>query len=38
MPTDRVTACLIVQNERERLPKALASVAFCDEIVVVDGG
>jgi hypothetical protein len=33
-----VTACLIVQNEQERLPAALASVAFCDEIIVVDGG
>jgi hypothetical protein len=35
---ERVTACLIVQNEQERLPAALESVAFCDEIVVVDGG
>jgi hypothetical protein len=34
----RVTACLIVQDEQGRLPAALASVAFCDEIVVVDGG
>jgi len=33
-----VTACLIVQNEQERLPAALASVAFCDEVIVVDGG
>jgi hypothetical protein len=33
-----VTACLIVQDEEERLPAALESVAFCDEIVVVDGG
>jgi hypothetical protein len=33
-----VTACLIVQDEQERLPRALQSVAFCDEIVVVDGG
>jgi glycosyltransferase involved in cell wall biosynthesis len=33
-----VSACLIVQDEEERLPGALASVAFCDEIVVVDGG
>jgi len=29
---------LIVQNEQRRLPAALASVAFCDEIVIVDGG
>jgi hypothetical protein len=34
----RLTACLIVQDEQERLPEALQSVAFCDEIVVVDGG
>lgn len=38
MPAQRLTACLIAQDERERLPAALASVAFCDEIVVVDGG
>jgi hypothetical protein len=35
---ERITACLIVQDEQQRLPAALASVAFCDEIVVVDGG
>jgi hypothetical protein len=35
---ERVTACLIVQNEQSRLPAALESVAFCDEIVVIDGG
>jgi hypothetical protein len=35
---ERITACLIVQNEQERLPAALQSVAFCDEIVLVDGG
>ena len=35
---ERVAACLIVQNEQDRLPAALASVKFCDEIVVVDGG
>jgi hypothetical protein len=35
---ERVTACLIVQNEQDRLPSALESVAFCDEITVVDGG
>src|SRR5581483_10389819 len=33
-----VTACLIVRDEAERLPAALASVAFCDEVVVVDSG
>jgi Glycosyl transferase family 2 len=35
---ERLTACLIVQNEQQRLPAALASVAFCDEVIVVDGG
>jgi Glycosyl transferase family 2 len=35
---ERVTACLIVQDEEDRLPAALQSVSFCDEIVVVDGG
>lgn len=35
---DRLTACLIVQDEQERLPSALDSVGFCDEIIVVDGG
>jgi glycosyltransferase involved in cell wall biosynthesis len=34
----RVSACLVVQDEQERLPGALESVSFCDEIVVVDGG
>jgi hypothetical protein len=34
----RLTACLIVQDEEQRLPAALRSIAFCDEIVVVDGG
>jgi hypothetical protein len=35
---ERISACLIVQDEQERLPAALASVAFCDETIVVDGG
>lgn len=33
-----VSACLIVKDEEGRLPAALRSVAFCDEIVVVDSG
>ncbi len=37
-PRDRLTACLIVQNEEARLPAALDSVSFCDEVIVVDGG
>lgn len=35
---ESISACLIVQNEVERLPDALASVSFCDEVIVVDGG
>ncbi|MHB1537103.1 MAG: glycosyltransferase family 2 protein [Solirubrobacteraceae bacterium] len=38
MARDRITACMIAQNEHARLPGALASLAFCDEIVLVDGG
>lgn len=34
----RLSACLIVRNEEKRLPDCLASVEFCDEIVVVDSG
>jgi Glycosyl transferase family 2 len=33
-----ISACLIVRDEEQRVGAALASVAFCDEIVVVDGG
>ena len=33
-----VCACIIVRDEERRLPAALASVAFCDEVVVVDSG
>jgi hypothetical protein len=33
-----ISACLIVFDEEERLPAALASVAFCDEVIVVDSG
>jgi hypothetical protein len=42
MPTpegrETVCACIIVRDEEERLPGALESVAFCDELVVVDSG
>ena len=40
MTTGRATvcACIIARDEEQRLPAALASVAFCDEIVVVDSG
>jgi glycosyltransferase involved in cell wall biosynthesis len=36
--SETVSACLIVRNEEERLPGALASVSWCDEIVVIDSG
>src|SRR4029450_3381696 len=32
----RFTACLITKDEEFHLPAALASVAFADEIIVVD--
>lgn len=37
-PRQRISACLIVQDEQEHLPGALDSLRFVDEIVVVDGG
>lgn len=37
-PRATLTACIIARDEAERLPACLASVAFCDEIVVVDSG
>jgi hypothetical protein len=40
MTTGRATvcACIIARDEEQRLPAALASVAFCDDVVVVDSG
>ncbi len=38
MPAERISACLIVQDEQERIGAALQSVAFCDQTIVVDGG
>lgn len=38
MPRETITACLITRDEELRLPAALDSVAFCDQIVVVDSG
>jgi glycosyltransferase involved in cell wall biosynthesis len=38
MDPERISACLIAQDEQERIAAALASVAFCDETIVVDGG
>lgn len=33
-----LSACVIAKDEEEELPGCLASVAFCDEIIVVDSG
>lgn len=33
-----ISAVIIAKDEEERLPDALRSVAFCDEVLVVDGG
>jgi hypothetical protein len=35
---ETVTACIIAQDEEERLPAALESLCFCDRIILVDGG
>lgn len=34
----RLSACVIAFNEEDRIGDCLASLAFCDEIVVVDSG
>jgi glycosyltransferase involved in cell wall biosynthesis len=34
----KISAVLIAQNEADRIGTALRSLAFCDEILVVDGG
>jgi glycosyltransferase involved in cell wall biosynthesis len=34
----KISAVLIAQNEEDRIEAALRSVAFCDEVLVVDGG
>jgi glycosyltransferase involved in cell wall biosynthesis len=33
-----IAACMIVCDEEARIPAALASVSWCDEIIVVDSG
>jgi glycosyltransferase involved in cell wall biosynthesis len=33
-----ISACLIVCDEEQALPDALAGVSFCDELIVVDSG
>jgi Glycosyl transferase family 2 len=35
---ETLSACIIARDEESRLPDCLASVAFCDDLVVVDGG
>jgi len=34
----KISAVLIAQNEEDRIEAALRSLAFCDEVLVVDGG
>lgn len=34
----KISATLITLNEEENLPRALSSLSFCDEIIVVDSG
>jgi Glycosyl transferase family 2 len=35
---ESLTACVIACDEEERLPDCLASLGFCDEVIVVDSG
>jgi glycosyltransferase involved in cell wall biosynthesis len=34
----RLSACVITFNEADRIPACIESLAFCDEVVVVDSG
>jgi hypothetical protein len=36
--SETITACVIAQDEEERLPDCLAGLEFCDQVVVVDSG
>jgi len=36
--SETVSACVIARDEEERLPECLASLGFCDQVVVVDSG
>ncbi len=36
--SETITACVIARDEEERLPDCLASLGFCDQVVVVDSG
>lgn len=37
-PPPRISACVIAMDEADRIDRCLASVAWCDEIVVLDSG
>ncbi|HET6545653.1 MAG TPA: glycosyltransferase family 2 protein [Rhodanobacteraceae bacterium] len=37
-PSPGLSACIITLNEAERIGACVASLAFCDEIVVIDSG
>jgi len=36
--SETLTACVIARDEERRLPECLESLAFCDEVVVIDSG
>lgn len=36
--SETISACVIAQDEEERLPDCLAGLDFCDQVVVVDSG
>ncbi|HEU4462344.1 MAG TPA: glycosyltransferase family 2 protein, partial [Solirubrobacterales bacterium] len=36
--SETITACVIARDEEQRLPDCLASLEFCDQVVVVDSG
>lgn len=36
--SETISACVIAQDEEGRLPDCLASLGFCDQVVVVDSG
>ena len=37
-PFEPISACIITLNEADRIDACIASLAFCDEVVVVDSG
>ena len=34
----RLSACIITLNEADRIGNCIESLAFCDEVIVVDSG